>query len=61
MAAAFVDEMMGAESLWMVSVLRVGADDASTVKSDKLISPRMMEKRVSIGCFGCDGEEMEDE
>jgi hypothetical protein len=30
----------------MVSVLNVGADDASNGKSEKPISPRMMNKRL---------------
>jgi hypothetical protein len=34
--------MRGAAPSWMVSVLRVGADDASSGNKVKAISPRMM-------------------
>lgn len=51
-STALAVEMRGAEFLWMVSVLRegAGADDASAVNSDKLISPRMMKNG-----WRCDG------
>ena len=42
----FDEEMRGAAPSWMVSVLKVGADDASSGNNEKPISPRMMNRRV---------------
>lgn len=38
----FDEEIRGATPSWIVSVLKVGADDASSGNSEKLISPRML-------------------
>lgn len=40
----FDDEIRGATPSWIVSVLKVGADDASSGNSEKPISPRMLMK-----------------
>lgn len=41
-ASAFTDDRMGAASLWMVSVLRVGADDARAAREMAITAERMM-------------------
>ena len=38
----FEEEIRGATPSWIVSVLKVGADDASSGNSEKPISPRML-------------------
>jgi hypothetical protein len=38
----FDEEIRGATPSWIVSVLKVGADDASSGNSEKPISPRML-------------------
>ena len=57
----FDDEIRGATPSWIVSVLKVGADDASSGNSEKPISPRMLMKgmeersvclRRSVGIVG---------
>lgn len=40
--SAFEAERMGADPSWMVSVLKVGADDASNGSNEATISPRMV-------------------
>jgi hypothetical protein len=45
----FDDEIRGATPSWIVSVLKVGADDASSGNSEKPISPRMFDE----GKLGC--------
>ena len=41
--SAFDAERRGATPSWIVSVLKVGADDASSGHSDSATSPRMMD------------------
>jgi hypothetical protein len=43
------EERRGAAPSWMVSVLKVGADDASSGNNEKPTSPRMMNRRLKEG------------
>lgn len=45
-ASAFTDDRIGAASLWMVSVLNVGADDAKAAREMAITAERMMTSRA---------------
>ena len=47
-ASAFTDDRIGAASLWMVSVLMVGADDARAAREMAITAERMMTSRAFV-------------